>query len=321
MVATVVVTTPAHAATTITEFGKLPGTTEHQAAAINDAGVAVGSATVDGKVRAVRWDTDGTVTDLGGPADAGFVRAKAINSTGVVAAETSGPGAGKVALRFDLDGTHTVLNSPAGHRFTYVTGIDDSGSVYGWSLDESNVDSWRAWRWDANGTRSELPIPEGSTGSQVNAVSPNGFATGWVYRPNEPTRAVRWSPDGSFTLLPGLPGGGRALGQAVNRHGDVVGQAEDTGRYNRTVRWNRDGTVTQLGDNSYLLSINDNGSVVGVVGFEPTFWSAKNEQRTLPWPDGEYVGRLTGINNAGVIVGYTGHEQAFPLRAFKWVVS
>jgi hypothetical protein len=320
MVATVFVTTPAHAATTITEFSKLPGTTGQEAAAINDAGVAVGTATVDGKVRAVRWDTDGSVKDLGGPADAGFVRAKAINSTGVVAAETSAPGSTTVPLRFDLDGTHTVLSTVPGHRYTRVTGIDDSGTVYGWSLDGSNLDSWRAWRWDANGTRSELPMPQGASSSQVNAVSPNGFATGWVYTTGESTRAVRWNPDGSFTLLSALPGGGTATGLGVNRYGDVAGQA-DTGNQSRTVKWDRNGKMTELGAQSYIVSIDGNGSVVGTVNYEPIFWSATNEQRRLPWPEGEYFGRLTGINNAGVIVGYTGYESVSPVRAFKWVVS
>lgn len=320
MAATVFVATPAHAATTITEFSKLPGTTGQEPAAINDAGVAVGSATVDGKVRAVRWDTDGTVKDLGGPADAGFVRAKAINSTGVVAAETSAPGLVAVALRFNLDGTHTVLSSPPGHRNTRVTGIDDAGAVYGWSFEPSNLDTWRAWRWDANGTRSELPLPAGTSSSQVNAVSPNGFATGWVYTAGESTRAVRWNPNGSYTLLPGLPGGGRALGLGVNRYGDVAGQA-DIGNRSRTVKWDRNGKLTELGDQSYIVSIDGNGSVVGTVNYEPVLWSTENEQRTLPWPDGEYIGRLTGINNAGVIVGYTGYESVSPVRAFKWVVS
>lgn len=321
LVATVFATAPAHAATTVTEFGKLAGTAGQEAAAINDAGVTVGSATVDGKVRAVKWDTDGTVTDLGGPADAGFVRAKAINSTGAVAAETSAPDSATVPLRFNVDGTHTVLSTEPGHRTTNVIGIDDSGTVYGWSLDTSNLDSWRAWRWDANGMRTELPIPAGATGSQVYAVSPNGFATGWVFLPNEPTRAVRWNPDGSFTLLPALPGGGRALGLGVNRHGDVAGVADNSNRTSYTVRWNRDGSVTQLGDRSYLVSINDSGSVVGTVSYRATFWSATNEKLVLPWPEGEYIGRLTGINAAGVIVGFTGFDTDFPKRAFKWVVS
>ncbi|MDX8028942.1 hypothetical protein SK803_01910 [Lentzea sp. BCCO 10_0856] len=322
LVATVFASTPAHAATTVTEFGTLPGTTVQEAAAINDAGVTVGSATVDGKVRAVKWDSDGTVTDLGGPADAGFVRAKAINSTGAVAAETSAPGSATVALRFNVDGTHTVLSAAPGHRTTYVTGIDDSGAVYGWSLDTSNIDSWRAWRWDANGVRSELPMPAGASGSQVNAVSPNGFATGWVYLINEPTRPVRWNPDGSFTLLPALPSGGTAMGLGVNRHGDVAGYAEDRNRATFTVRWNRDGSVTQLGDRSLLVSINDNGSVIATVSFRATFWSATNEKRELPWPTGKYFGRLTGINNAGVVVGFTGDDYPeWPKQAFKWVVS
>ena len=322
LVATVFATTPAHAATTVTEFSTLPGTIYQEAAAINDAGVTVGSATVDGKVRAVKWDSDGTVTDLGGPADAGFVRAKAINSTGVIAAETSAPGSATVPLRFNLDGTHTVLSAAPGHRNLNVTGIDDSGTVYGWSLDTSNFDSWRAWRWDANGVRTELPMPAGATASQVDAVSPNGFATGWISVPNEPTHPVRWNPDGSFTLLPALHSGGSAGGRGVNRHGDVVGYAEGDRNSSFTVRWNRDGSVTQLGDRSLLVSINDNGSVIATVNYRPILWSATNEKRELRWPAGKYFGRLTGINNAGVVVGFTGDDDPeWPKQAFKWVVS
>lgn len=320
LVATVVVTTPAHAGTTITEFSKLPGTTDQEAVAINDAGVAVGSATIDDKVRAVKWNTDGTVTDLGGPADAEFVRPEAVNSTGAVAAETSAPGSMTVPLRFNADGTHTVLDMAPGHKVAYITGIDDSSAVYGWSLDNSDIDSWRAWRWDVNGVRTELPMPEGATASQVNAVSPNGFATGWVYWTNQPTQAVRWNPDGSFTLLAALSGDGETMGLGVNRHGDVVGHA-DVGRSSYTVRWHRDGTLTKLGDSSYRLSINDEGSVVGTIDYKPIFWNATNEQRAITWPEGEYIGRLTGINNAGEIVGYTGYKSVVTVRALKWVIG
>ncbi|GGN08974.1 hypothetical protein GCM10011609_55880 [Lentzea pudingi] len=312
LLATVVVAAPAHASTTAVELDRLPGTTEQEAAAINDAGVVAGSATIDGSTRAVKWDADGTVSAVGGP----NTKAKAVNSSGVIAGETKVSGAA-VAVRFDLDGTHTVLGAIPGHN-AVVTGVDDAGVVYGYSLEPSGVGAWLAVRWDLTGVLTPLAVPDGTTTSQVSAVSPNGFATGWVE--GERSGAVRWNPDGSVTRLPGLEEHRRARGTGVNRHGDVVGTAE----YRSTmysVRWNHDGTIIQFDGSGRAAWINDEGVVVSTVGFKAVRWSPTGERTDLRWPTGSYLGRVTAINSSGVVVGHSGDGTIDPKNAVKWVLG
>lgn len=310
--ATAVVATPAHASTTAVELPRLPGTTRQEAAAINDAGVVVGSATIDGTTRAVRWGADGTVSELSDP----NTEAKEINTSGVVAGEAEVSGA-TVAVRFAPDGTHTVLGSVPGHD-AGVTGVDDAGVVHGYSREPSGVGAWLAVRWDAAGVLTPLAVPDGTTTSQVNAVSPNGFATGWV--DGERRGAVRWDPDGSVTRLPGLEEDRSASGTGVNRHGDVVGQAEyrSTGY---SVRWNHDGSTTRFDGTGRAAWINDEGVVVSTVGFTAVRWSPTGERTDLRRPAGAYLGRVTGINSSGVVVGYSGQENIDPENAVKWVLG
>ncbi|SDO30663.1 hypothetical protein [Lentzea jiangxiensis] len=300
-----VASAPAHAATTVTELDRLPGTTAHQAEAVNDAGVAVGTATLGGQIRAVRWDADGGIRDLGGPASAPDIRAKAVNSAGVVAGQVGT----KAALRFDLDGTHTVLSTPPDRRTT-VTGIDDTGVVYGYYLDPVGLTEWVAVRWDVHGVPTPLAVPEGTRFSQVNSVSPNGFATGWI--DDGTTRAVRWNPDGSYALLDS-PGSRSSKGTGVNRHGDVVGESEG-----RSVRWNSNGSTTEFGGNGRAAWIDDSGSVVSTVNSKPYRWNAAGERIALPLPAGTYVGRVTAVNGGGVAVGSAGDVDEMARTAVRW---
>jgi hypothetical protein len=314
VVATTVVSAPAHAAVTVSELAKLPGATEQQAAAINDAGVIVGSSTVAGEVHAVRWAVDGTVTDLGGP-ESPSVKAKAVNSAGVVAGEAETTGA-TVAVRFDLDGTHAVLSPVTGRNWVDVTGIDDSGAVYGYAVNTAAVgEPWIAVRWDANGVPTPLALPQGARDSIVRSVARNGIATGSVHTAQGDTRAVRWNQDGSASLLAGPPDTTTSGGDGVNALGDVVGRVETAGWSAQPFRWNVNGSGAPFADKSGPALINDSGVIAGVVSHKAVRWGADGTKQVLSWPSGFYTGKVTGINNAGVIVGYTLIDGG---NAVKW---
>ncbi|MCG8926445.1 hypothetical protein [Lentzea sp. CC55] len=303
-----VASAPAHATTTVAALDRLPGATAHQAEAVNDAGVAVGTATVGGQIRAVRWEADGGIRDLGGPAGAPDIRAKAVNSAGVVAGQVGT----KAALRFDFDGTHTVLSTPPDRRTT-VTGIDDTGAVYGYYIDSVELTEWVAVRWDVHGVPTPLAVPAGTRFSQVNSVSPNGFATGWI--DDGTTRAVRWNPDGSYTLLDS-PWGRSSKGTGVNRHGDVVGESEG-----RSVRWNSNGSTTEFSGNGRAAWIDDSGSAVSTVNFKPYRWNAAGERTALPLPADTYIGRVTAVNGSGVAVGSAGDADEIAGTAVRWTAG
>jgi hypothetical protein len=316
MVATTVVSASAHAAVTVTvsELAKLPGTTEQQAAAINDVGVIVGSSTVAGEVHAVRWAVDGTVMDLGGP-ESPSVKAKAINSAGVVAGEAKTTDS-TVAVRFDLDGTHTVLSPVAGRNWVDVTGIDDSGAVYGYAVNTAAIgEPWIAVRWSVNGVPTPLALPQGARDSIVRSVARNGIATGSVQTAQGYTRAVRWNQDGSVSLLAGPPDTTTSGGDGVNALGDVVGQVETAGWSAQPFRWNANGSGAPFADKNGPALINDSGMVAGIVSHKAVRWDADGTKQVLSWPSGFYVGKVTGMNNAGVIVGYTRIDGG---NAVKW---
>ncbi len=318
--ATVVGATPAHAATTITELGKLPGATSQIAVAVNNAGVAAGTATSAGNLtRAVVWDSNGVVKDLGGPTGSSVTRAKAINSQGVIAGEITLSGS-TTGVRFNLDGTHTVL-SPAYDAATTITGIDDTGAIYGYGYEAGPTSfRWYALRWDANGVQTYLPMPKGYLNGGITAVSPNGIATGWVAGHAGTSRtAARWNRDGSVTVLSGIPGGEDARGAGVNQYGEVIGHAVDYDGVTQAVRWNRDGSMTLLGANSGSTAINDAGVAVGTVGNRPVRWRANGDALDLGLPAGAVSGGPTSINNAGVIVGVV--DGVSGQTAVKWVVS
>ncbi|GAA3893093.1 hypothetical protein GCM10022243_67600 [Saccharothrix violaceirubra] len=308
----------------------LPGSTTTSASAINAAGVVVGTSGHTGGSRAVKWSTTGVVTDLGGPADALYIGASAVNRYGVAAGSATGTDGKPRPVRFGTDGTHTVLGTLPGYdKGAFATGVDDNGVVVGQASGRSYYNRL-AVRWDANGVPTALPLPPGYTASSIGAISPNGIVTGMVYAYNTPLRAVRWNRDGTTTVLPTLPGGGGTTAASVNRYGDVVGTAIAADGNQHAVRWNRDGTSTDLHDGSphrgYAVAINDSGVTVGGLltadgATRPIRWSANGTALDLGVPAGVTSAIPSGINGAGVIVGSTGDDSSYTHQAVKWTNS
>ena len=324
LLATVVVTTPAQAAT-ITYLGNLEGGTHHSATSINDAGVAVGRSTADGRPeRAVKYNANGTVTELVGPAGAN-TRVTAINNRGYAAGSTFEPNVRSRAVRFDPDGGRVVLSSVWGYDFASAQAIDDNRAVYG-TVTKADVSSQLPVRWDANGLLTTLRLPAGMTKAVVTGAS-NGYAVGYVYSQTSDSKAVRWNPDGSVTRLTGLDERAASLAWAVNRHGEVVGEAYSANNFGVLgVRWGLDGSIiTEYGGNAHPRGINDHGVAVGfntvAVGDNvPVRWSTTGAVLELGRPDGARRVEAVDINNDGVIVGYTGDNYS-PLTALKWTVN
>ncbi|MFD4639906.1 hypothetical protein ACFWN2_21520 [Lentzea sp. NPDC058436] len=326
ILAAVVVTPQAHAATTITELGRLPGHTSSSAYAINDSGVAVGTSGGGGSLnRPVKYDSAG-VTELVGPPDR-HTQLQAINNRGVSVgtATASNPDLPGRALRFAADGTYSVLAVPFGYWSTAAEAIDDFGNVYGVAAGRNN-DLQIPVRWRSNGIVTTLKMPEGATWGRVTNASSNGYVTGMVSGPiSGPGSgpwlnrlAVRWNPDGTVTSLQRLEDGAESEAKAVNRNGDVVGTAEFWNEGSFGVRWNADGSMTKYGPNLYPTAINDHGVAVGTGSTPsqqiPYRWSNDGEELDLGFPAGTVMANVQDINNDGVIVGGG-------LHACKWVVS
>ncbi|KJK52092.1 hypothetical protein UK23_05035 [Lentzea aerocolonigenes] len=317
LLATVVVTTPAHAATT--DLGGLDGGTWHSAQAINDAGVVVGRSRADGKPeRGVKYD--GLPAEVAGPAGL-ETRLASINNSGVMAGSSFEPWVSSRATRFNPDGTYQVLDLYPGYARAAGVAIDDNGTVYGVVTDDNNPQL--PVKWDATGALTRLPLPSGMNWGLVTGAS-NGYAVGYVLG-GFITRAVRWNPDGTVTELADLDGGNTSYARAVNRHGEVVGEAYTKNNYGVAgVRWDIDGKiVTMYGHgNTHPRGINDHGVAVGFTTVTtsdnfPKRWDADGTETDLGRPDGARKAEAVSINNNGVIVGYTG-EYYSPLTAVKW---
>jgi hypothetical protein len=316
LLATVVVTTPAHAAPTITELAGLPGSTYNWAVSINDSGVAVGGSRVGGVNRPVKFNGNGA-SELVGPAGAS-TDVKAVNNNGGAVGTTISGGGVTRAIRFNPDGTHAVLSVPFGYEYANGLAISDSGTTYGIaaSLDGRQIPV----RWRPNGVLTGLKLPEGANWGTVSSASSNGYVTGHVSGPRLATVAVRWNPDGSVTKLQPLAEGAFSVATAVNRHGDVVGTASfGNGEPAYGVRWNADGTMNKFGPDISPMAINDDGAAVGVnvggSGHVPYLFRKNGDEIELGVPDGADQVSSLDINNAGVIVGSAG------LAAYKWIVS
>ncbi|MCP2198015.1 hypothetical protein [Lentzea flava] len=318
LLATVVVTTPAHAAAT--DLGGLEGGTWHSAQAINDAGVAVGRSRASGKPeRGVKYD--GAPTEVAGPAGLN-TRLTSINNNGVMAGSAFEPWVSSTATRFYPDGTYQLLDSYPGYAFASGQAIDDSGTVYGTVFDGNS--SQLPVKWDGTGALTLLPMPDGMTSAVLTGAS-NGYAVGYVYALGRESTAVRWNPDGTFTRLAGLADRATSYARAVNRHGEVVGEAFTANNQAVSgVRWDVDGKiVTMYGHgNTHPRGINDHGVAVGFTTVTtsdniPMRWDTSGNGTDLGRPNGARKAEAVSINNNGVIVGYTGEGTA-PLTAVKW---
>ncbi|WP_089919850.1 hypothetical protein [Lentzea albida] len=315
LLATVVAAAPAHATTTITELGGLPGSAVNWVVAINDSGVAVGGSSTDGGYRtsAVKFDAGGA-SELVGPAGA-LTHLYAVNNNGVGAGLTTA--GGTRPIRFAADGTYQVLGVPFGYTRAYASAIDDSGTAYGIASDHI-TNAQIPVRWRPNGVFTSMKMPSGATWGHVTTASPNGYVVGFVGGDGIGTTAVRWNPDGSVTTLAGLTENVRNTAQAVNRNGDVVGTADD-GEQSFGVRWRADGAITKLAARVEPKSINDLGVTVGWAYHEgkqlPFRWNDDGEKLELGLPEGTDSVYQLDINNEGVIVGSAG------IAAYKWTVS
>jgi len=202
--------------------------------------------------RAVRWDPDGSIHELGnlGTSAAGFT-----------SAQTS-----------DINSSGTIV----GIADKYV------GGVY---------EQEHAARWSPDGTITQLPVPGSETRfSTANDINDSGTAIGYFEKYSGQTflggRGIKWDADGNAILLPGL--GSTAAGhtnifaQAINRQGTTVGYVE---QYNnsvykgyRAVYWTPDNQLVNLNDlidpaSGWTLNqanaINDEGWIAGAGTYDP----------------------------------------------------
>ncbi|WP_165495477.1 hypothetical protein [Actinomadura roseirufa] len=244
---------------------------------------------------------------------------------GAAALAMSGPQANAGAAI--VSGPHIVsLGQLPGGTHSSAYDINNRGVIVGSSQTATGGD--HAVRWDPDGRITDLGTLPGGDYSHAEAINDRGYIVGEARTADGSDHAVRWAPDGTITDLDALNGqrGSRATG--INDRGYAIGFTWIPNGISHAVRWRPDGTGSDLGTNSPLKStmafgINDHGVVTGVTteGAEgahyhyPLTWADGSTTGVVlpPLPNDEHRGSAVGINDKGLVVGYSQIGHALPM--------
>jgi probable HAF family extracellular repeat protein len=313
---------------TVVELDQLDDTASGCASAINESGDITGQNYVGGSGRAVHWDPDGEVRDIGslGGVDN---RGLGINDAGdIVGYSEVLPSGDEHAFVYDaatsmLTDIHPPMADPGSD--SEAEDINESGEVVG-SMDVGG--NGRAFLYDPAGpTWTDLGTL-GGTHSEGNAISDDGFVAGYSNTPGGDRHPFRWNPDTATMADLGTNGGADALAFDMNNSHELVGWSERAGGL-PTNGYLLNGGYTTLvpADDlvgSQAIGMNDTGDAVGESwdsslpdwAFMPTLWPRGEDPVSLPRL-GELDSSLYDINDAGVIVGCSAVSETETVAA-RW---
>lgn len=172
---------------TVLDF--LSGNKEAVVNDINDQDVAVGVSSRSGtQGHAVRWNADGTATDLGTLPSRDYSRALAINDRGTV---VGGEGAlSGHAIRWSADGRITDLGTLPGGTRSSASDLNEHDVVVG-SGDAADGRS-HATTWDSDGRITDLGLLPGYHSTSAHGVNGAGTVFGSAWN-SEASRAFAWN--------------------------------------------------------------------------------------------------------------------------------
>jgi probable HAF family extracellular repeat protein len=298
---------------TITDLGALPGFPHSFAQGINHSGQVAGFGSVtsgSGPSHAFIY-TNGTLTDLG-TLGGSSSNAYSLNDSGQVAG-TSAVSGDFPSHAFLYSGGRMTDLGTLGGRSSIAFSVNNAGQVVG----ESTLPGDKAVHafLYSNGRMADLGTPASAFLSSARGINNSGLVVGSAFFDGGIQRAVSYS-NGAWTDL-GTLGGRRSEARAVNDRGQIVGGADlATGPSHAFLYQN--GVMTDLGTlfgstSSIADSINSSGTVVGSSGSRPFLWSdgTMYALADLITPgSGWILDAATGINDAGLIVGYGGYQGA-----------
>ncbi|MGV9270876.1 hypothetical protein ACWDRR_40285 [Kitasatospora sp. NPDC003701] len=297
-----------------------PGTYSVDLEAANGNGdsvsfVIVGDPTGNGTIRThlqlwkADWSTEGLALL---PGDVGGSATGINNARTVVGTSTARVGGQQHAVRWTSPSTPTELPPLPGDTVASPAAIGDNGTAVGSSWGPPATK--HAVAWPPGGAPVVLPPLPGDAGSEAVAVNSSGTAVGYSY-PADGTasrRAVAWSPDGTVTAFDVPAGYTSSSATRITDSGVVIGTGGPGGPgAGHALVWNAAGAVADLGAGSEANAVNSAGTVVGRLEGQAARWAV--DGTPVPLAPTTLTSVATGINDQGVIVGYT--SDPWPARA------
>lgn len=206
----------------IRDLGKLgaPGN-ESRAYAVNDAGVIVGSSGAPNAAHAVRFETDGRITDLG-TLGGSWSQAADINERGDIVGTSEDAHGSSRAFLILANGAMIDLGTLGGSN-SWAAAINNKGEIVGTS--ETADQSSRAFLY-SNGKMTDLGTLGGV--SAAFDINDEGTVVGWTWGSGtEPWTAFIKYPDAPMRDLAALvtvaPGDSLFRAKAINNRGEIAG--------------------------------------------------------------------------------------------------
>lgn len=269
-----------------------------------------------------------TVTDLGLLPDAFSTVPLAINSDGVIVGWAQGPQAQTRGFIWDATSGITLTPNPDGYAFNVARDISDTGVIVGHAK-ISILSAERAWRI------------QGGDFEWLGSLVPNGFSEAWSC--NDDGAVAGLSEGSGFTgnafaitdvsgmqdLTPG-PGGSA---RSINNIGEVTGWVNNSPPIGtaQAFRWNRTTGRVDLGPLNGLYTITFGYSIndFGAIGGTAMPASGDFGVAFVHFPGSGYVelpsqhtyDEVSGINNSGIAVGFSGNSFGVGSIAWMWSQS
>ncbi|MBQ0959673.1 hypothetical protein KAK06_12015 [Ideonella sp. 4Y11] len=315
------------AATTVQDLGGLYTGGFSSALALSQSGQAIGIAMRDGDFQIVnaQWSSGGVISALPDCCSGFLAMPASINRSGEAVGSHQATRDHWAAVKWAANGNAQYLPSLGSYGLARAFAINDAGQAVGSSVTDNFAQ--RAVRWNPDGSVTQLgemgsPDPGYLAFHEAHGISNKGVVVGTALV-GSAFRAFSWK-GGQFTDL--------GLGNAthVNDKGLIAGLAP--GRI--PVIWKK-GTMRYLpgrdgGKRAYgheVLGINNLGDMVGFgpspgVGVHSiaVLWRGGAALTLGHYPGGTHS-VATGINDAGMIVGYGNLVDGGPMRALRWTVT
>ncbi|MCZ7528939.1 MAG: hypothetical protein M5U31_00480 [Acidimicrobiia bacterium] len=240
------------------------------------------------------------------------------------------PASGAEAAALDIDAP-IDLGVPSGVDVSFALASDAAGPIVGATDVEIKGD---ALGFSTSSPPTPLGVPAGHGDSVASDVNGSGVAIGAATRdPGDGTIVPAiWVPGNAPALLASFGTDTRTFAIALNDSGLIVGfggNSDDTGVHPLMWTSGVPSVLDPLGHSvARAVDVNSSGMAVGHLGdgdldsdpFTPGVWIPGDSALELPTLGGSSA-VATGVNDAGVVIGYSLTAGDADTHMFRWTVD